>query len=126
MLPPKTCWMLAPKFPTMLRERTTIPRTMPRLRSIRTPSIWNAVVTHDRCTAAGWGAYCCCIGLLLGKADSVAPSLAPELAFEEGSFRRVLTQVEGSPPRFAREHRLANAIQELRPARVIEVVAAKR
>src|SRR5215472_11415776 len=56
MLPPPSCWKAAPMLPTTLRERTVIPRTMPRLRTIRAPSMVNAVVTHR------WSmGDCCCM-----------------------------------------------------------------
>src|SRR2546429_6832064 len=57
MLPPPSCWKAAPMLPITLRERTVIPRTMPRFRAVRAPSMENAVVTQR------WsmGASCCCI-----------------------------------------------------------------
>src|SRR6266567_5001271 len=74
MLPPKSCWMPAPIAPTTLRDRTTMPRTRPRLRTIREPSTVNAVVTHSLCTsgaaAAGYIAIAltpCEFRFLLGK-----------------------------------------------------------
>jgi hypothetical protein len=35
MFPPKRVWMEAPKLPMMLRERTVMPRTTPRLAVMR-------------------------------------------------------------------------------------------
>src|SRR5262245_47553561 len=49
MLPPTRVCSEAPMLPTMLRERTVMPRTTPRLAAIRKPSNPNAVVTH-----CGW------------------------------------------------------------------------
>src|SRR5262245_3379572 len=45
MLPPTSVCSDAPSVPTMLRERTTIPRTRPMLRTMRQPGSSNAVVT---------------------------------------------------------------------------------
>src|ERR1700685_2944277 len=45
MFPPTILCKAAPTLPTMLRERTTMPRTMPRLRVMRCPGSSNAVVT---------------------------------------------------------------------------------
>src|SRR6266571_9531711 len=59
MLPPKSCWMPAPNAPTTLRERTMIPRTRPRLRTMREPSTVNAVVTHSL-----WTSGAACIGYI--------------------------------------------------------------
>src|ERR1039458_5886915 len=47
MLPPTMVCKLAPMVPTMERERTTIPRTTPRLRFTRKPGSSNAVVTNS-------------------------------------------------------------------------------
>src|ERR1035437_2784536 len=47
MLPPTMVCKLAPMVPTMERERTTIPRTTPRLRFTRKPGSSNAVVTYS-------------------------------------------------------------------------------
>src|SRR5664280_1201387 len=47
MLPPTMVCKLAPRVPTMERERTTIPRTTPRLRFTRKPGSSNAVVTNS-------------------------------------------------------------------------------
>src|SRR5450432_389032 len=47
MLPPTMVCRLAPKVPTMERERTTMPRTTPRLRFTRKPYSSNAVVTFS-------------------------------------------------------------------------------
>src|SRR5215472_1877354 len=47
MLPPTMVCRLAPIVPTMERERTTIPRTTPRLRLTRKPGNSNAVVTYS-------------------------------------------------------------------------------
>src|SRR5262252_6849161 len=45
MLPPKRLWIPAPIVPTIDRERTTMPRTMPRLRRTRKPGrSWAEVV----------------------------------------------------------------------------------
>src|SRR5262249_43216618 len=46
MLPPKSVCNPAPILPTMLRDRTTIPRTIPRFRRIRCPGNSRAVVTR--------------------------------------------------------------------------------
>src|SRR5258708_3408501 len=51
MLPPNRVWMLAPKLPTTLRERTVMPRTMPIVRAMRWPSISKAVVMGK---GGGW------------------------------------------------------------------------
>src|SRR5215470_4122366 len=48
MLPPKRLWMPAPIVPTIERERTTMPRTMPRLRRTRKPGRSWAEVVNDR------------------------------------------------------------------------------
>jgi hypothetical protein len=40
----------APKFPMMLRERTTMPRTIPKLRTMRYPGSSSADVTIDEST----------------------------------------------------------------------------
>src|SRR5262245_19634412 len=45
MLPPTNVCSDAPMVPTMLRDRTTIPRTRPMLRTMRQPGSSNAVVT---------------------------------------------------------------------------------
>src|ERR1700676_192215 len=45
MLPPNRVCKLAPIDPTILRERTTIPRTMPRFCTTRWPGSSKAVVT---------------------------------------------------------------------------------
>src|SRR5262245_14710770 len=45
MLPPTSVCSDAPSVPTMLRERTTMPRTRPMLRTMRQPGSSNAVVT---------------------------------------------------------------------------------
>src|SRR6266850_5557089 len=45
MLPPNSVCSDAPMLPTMLRERTTIPRTTPRLLTVRWPGSSKAVVT---------------------------------------------------------------------------------
>src|SRR5262245_8122076 len=50
MLPPTIVCSAAPRLPMMLRERTTMPRTMPRLRTMRWPGKSNAVVTNDGST----------------------------------------------------------------------------
>src|ERR1019366_5604638 len=47
MLPPTMVCKLAPMVPTMERERTTIPRTTPRLRFTRKPGSSHAVVTNS-------------------------------------------------------------------------------
>src|SRR5262245_11033490 len=38
MLPPNSAWIDAPKFPMTLRERTTMPRTTPTLRTTLWPA----------------------------------------------------------------------------------------
>src|ERR1700681_1337701 len=48
MLPPNRVCSAAPIDPTKLRERTTMPRTMPRLRTTQWPGSSNAVVTLSR------------------------------------------------------------------------------
>src|SRR4029453_4905073 len=45
VLPPTSVCSDAPIVPTMLRERTTMPRTRPMLRTMRQPGSSNAVVT---------------------------------------------------------------------------------
>src|SRR5215510_6690079 len=45
MLPPISVCSDAPSVPTMLRERTTMPRTRPILRTMRQPGSSKAVVT---------------------------------------------------------------------------------
>src|SRR5437667_1841122 len=50
ILPPTMVCRLAPMVPKMERERTTIPRTTPRLRFTRKPGRSNAVVTYSRGT----------------------------------------------------------------------------
>src|SRR6187549_2510365 len=45
MLPPTSVCSDAPIVPTMLRERTTMPRTRPILRTMRHPGSSKAVVT---------------------------------------------------------------------------------
>src|SRR5262245_32019139 len=45
MLPPTSVCSDAPSVPTMLRERTTMPRTRPMLRTMRQPGNSKAVVT---------------------------------------------------------------------------------
>src|SRR5579871_6897585 len=47
MFPPTMVCNPAPIVPTMERERTTIPRTIPRLRFTRKPGNSNAVVTFS-------------------------------------------------------------------------------
>src|SRR5579885_39399 len=47
MLPPTIVCSPAPIVPTMERERTTMPRTIPRLRLTRKPGSSNAVVTYS-------------------------------------------------------------------------------
>src|SRR5579863_4218603 len=44
MLPPKSVCSAAPKEPTILRERTTMPRTSPQLATTRWPGSSNVVV----------------------------------------------------------------------------------
>src|SRR5689334_2273398 len=53
MLPPKRLWIPAPIVPTIERERTTIPRTMPRLRLIRKPGRSWADVVNARSIMGG-------------------------------------------------------------------------
>src|SRR5258705_3963112 len=45
MLPPMRVCSVAPMLPTMLRERTTMPRTTPRFRTVRCPGRSKPVVT---------------------------------------------------------------------------------
>src|SRR5262249_43513834 len=59
MFPPPSCWKAAPMLPTTLRERTVMPRTTPRFRTIRAPSMLNAVVTHWGSMVACFCASCC-------------------------------------------------------------------
>src|SRR6185503_6663083 len=47
MLPPNSVWKAAPMLPTMLRERTMIPRTTPQCCVMRKPSKARPVVTHS-------------------------------------------------------------------------------
>src|SRR5215475_14422861 len=48
MLPPKSVCRPATKVPKTLRDRTTMPRTTPRLRTVRCPGSSKAVVTRSR------------------------------------------------------------------------------
>ena len=45
MLPPTIVWSVPPIVPKIERERTVMPRTTPKVRTIRKPSSVNAVVT---------------------------------------------------------------------------------
>src|ERR1051325_849974 len=47
MLPPMSDCSPAPMLPTMLRDRTTMPRTIPRFLTMRYPGSWLPVVSID-------------------------------------------------------------------------------
>ena len=53
MLPPKNVCTAAPRFPITLRERTIMPRTMPKFRTIRYPGNSIAEVTIVESTRPG-------------------------------------------------------------------------
>jgi hypothetical protein len=58
MLPPKSDWMAAPTLPMIERERTMMPRTMPRLRTTRCPGSSKAVVMNSLSTAMAETSVC--------------------------------------------------------------------
>src|SRR6185369_16064454 len=81
MLPPISVCSDAPSVPTMLRERTTMPRTRPMLRTMRQPGRSKAVVTS--------------LGLIALMARMVTEeSLGDEKANEIANAREVVERVD--------------------------------
>src|SRR5215510_6813622 len=81
MLPPTSVCSDAPSVPTMLRERTTMPRTRPMLRTMRQPGSSKAVVTS--------------LGLIALMARMVTEeSLRDEKAHEIANGREVVERVD--------------------------------
>src|SRR5215510_8405437 len=81
MLPPISVCSDAPSVPTMLRERTTMPRTRPILRTMRQPGSSKAVVTS--------------LGLIALMARMVTEeSLRDEQANEIANARKVVERVD--------------------------------
>src|SRR5512135_2548370 len=84
MLPPNRLWMPAPMVPTIERDRTTMPRTMPRVRVTRYPGSSGADVVKARLSMAA-----------RRRARSSAGLLRDELGLE--GDQRVLLLRLGAP-----------------------------